>query len=217
MRNVFLSVPTRGQIQWQTVTRLEQIRDENQGLPPILYQPGNLSVALTRNRIVKQFLASSCDTLIMVDDDVVPPPHLLESLLPIADGFGMVAVPHSMPSPSDPGRLVLTSFQETRDGLVGCDLAFGLNEVAAVATGCVAISRAALVSLGANPFRIENDPDAVITSDDFLFCADLRKAGFKIGCWWDGWYADHLSTVSLAPIFELQSREMSPLAGRRKE
>ena len=49
-----VAVPTRGAIRWETVTALEEARDCTPGLGPIVYQPGNLSVALTRNRIVEQ-------------------------------------------------------------------------------------------------------------------------------------------------------------------
>ena len=32
------------------------------------------------------------------------------------------------------------------------------------------------------------------------YTADLRAAGFKVGCWWDGRHVDHFRTVSLAPL-----------------
>lgn len=216
MKNVFLSVPTRGQIHWQTVTRLEEIRDASSGLRPILYQEGNLSVALTRNKIVKAFLATACDVLVMVDDDTVPPPHMLEALLPHIPEYAMVSIPHPLPVPKSQDVLALSALVlSARGELNGADLAPGLNRVDAVATGCVAISREALVSLGPNPFRIENDPDATITSDDYLFCAALRAAGYRIGCWWDGWYCDHLRVVQLAPLLEGQLRNSNPLLRRR--
>jgi len=198
-----LAVPTRGQIGWQTVTRLEEIRDRTPGLAPIVYQPGNLSVALTRNRIVKRFLETDATTLVMVDDDVVPPPHALEALDPLIPEFGMAAVPHPHPWPHDPGRIVLSAYDSAPGGgFAPATLAQGVNEVAAVATGCVAISRAALEATAPAPFRVSHDPDDLISSDDFLFCADLRILGFRIAAWADGWFADHVTTVGLAPLWE---------------
>lgn len=205
--HILLAVPTRGQIQWQTVHRLEEIRDATPGLRSILWQPGNLSVALTRNAIVKQFMDTDCTTLALVDDDIVPPPHFLEKLDPHLPEYGMVSVPHPMPVPADPSKIALGAFRNTPDGYAGIDLHKGMNEVDAVATGCVLVSREALVMLGDNPFRIENDPSALQTSDDFFFCTDLREAGFKIGSWWDGWYCDHVTAVNLAPILEGQMRQ----------
>ena len=201
---MFLSVPTRGQISWQTVTRLEEIRDAHPGMRPILYQEGNLSVALTRNKIVRKFLATDCDVLVMVDDDTVPSPHMLESLVPIPSGYGMVGLPY--PTVTN-GQFGFTAYDKIEGGMGFAELESGWNDVDALGTGCVAIPREVFAILGKDPFRIETDPTAEITSDDFLFCADLREANYRIGCWWDGWYADHIRAVCLAPLMEGRTRE----------
>ena len=203
--HILLAVPTRGCVNWQTVTRLEEARDQTPGLRPIFYQPGNLSVALTRNRIVRQFLATYCTTLIMVDDDVVPPPTFVEILDRPLGEFACVAIPHPMPHPQDPSRLILTAYSQGDNDLIPHDLEDGLNEVDAVATGCFAVSREALERLGHAPFLIADDPDAPVKSDDFLFCADLKTAGFRIAAWWDGWCADHVSQVNLGALWERQN------------
>lgn len=207
--HVLVSVPTRGSIHWQTVQSLEALRDDTPGLRSILYQEGNLSVALTRNKIVKRFLETDCEVLVMVDDDIVVPPHLMQSIVPRIPEFAMVSIPHPMPA-ADNSTLVLSAFKANVFGHLNlAELEPGLNEVDAVATGCVAISREALEALGPHPFRIEHDPDADITSDDFLFCADLRAAGYRIGCWWDGWYCDHIRAVQLAPLMEARLHSTS--------
>lgn len=202
-----LAVPTRGQVGWQTITRLEEIRDATPGLGPIIYQPGNLSVALTRNRIVKRFLETDCSTLVMVDDDIVPPPHALEKLDALIPEYGAAAIAHPHPWPNEPGRIVLSAYDIAPDGgYTAAMLTEGANEVDAVATGCVAISRAAIEATGPAPFRIAHDPDASIASDDFLFCADLRILGFKIASWADGWFCDHVTTAGLAAIWETSTQ-----------
>lgn len=193
-----VAVPTRGAIRWETVTRLEEARDRTPGLRPIVYQPGNLSVALTRNRIVERFLDTGCETLVMVDDDIVPPPDFIETLDKCMVSVEIAAIPHVMPTPGTPSELMLTAYI---DG-IPAGLNEGLNLVHAVATGCVAVSRDVVNQI---KFRIDNDPSSAV-SDDFLFCADARAAGFRIGAWWDGWYCDHVTAVSLAPILESQLR-----------
>lgn len=197
--HIMIAVPTRGQIQWQTVTRLNEIRDENPSLFPVLYEPGNLSVAATRNQIVRKFLQTDKQVLVMVDDDVVPPPHLLDVTRYLPE-YGMVGVPY--PLWNSQAGLFLSVFCQEPDGLKLAQLEDGLNDVDALGTGCVAISRDALVSLGRNPFRFDNSEDLESTSEDFIFCADLKAVGMKIGCWWDGWYADHIRAVGLAPLIE---------------
>lgn len=203
-KHIMVTVPTRGAVRWETITRLEQVRDDASNLMPILYQPGNLSVALTRNTIVHKFMQTDCTTLVMVDDDIVPPPHFLETLDRFIPEFGMVSIPHPMPHPVDKSKMILTAYNWGRDGLEPAPLMDGINQVDAVATGCVAISREAIEVLGSCPFKIENDPFAYVTSDDFIFCGELNEAGFKIGCWFDIWHCDHVTTVNVAPILEAQ-------------
>lgn len=199
-----LAVPTRGQIGWQTVTALETARDYSSGLAPIIYQPGNLSVALTRNRIVQRFLASDCTSLAMVDDDIAPPINFLELLDPYVPEYGLVALPHPMPHPAEPGTMIFSSFEVEGDDLRPKGLWTGMNDVDAVATGCVVVSREALEELGPAPFRINHDPRAVLQSDDFIFCEDLRSAGYRIGCYWDGNFVDHFRSTGLEPLLAAQ-------------
>lgn len=178
------------------------------GMPPILYQCGNLSVAQTRNRIVRYFHATDCDVLVMVDDDVVPSPHWLERILPFMGEYGMVGLPHPFPDPQNRAEIRLGVFDWAPGGWTyTTDLEDGLNECDALATGCVAISRQALDALGSDPFHIGDAPFS--ESDDYYFCKDLGNAGFKVGYWWDGWFADHMSTVSLAPLWESRKSDVA--------
>jgi hypothetical protein len=189
-------------VQWQTVATMQAARDYDPSLPPVLYQEGNLSVALTRNRIVEQFLASDCDVLAMVDDDIAPPLNFVELLLPFVGEYAMVGMPHVSPHPTEPHNLILCVYAADPEGLRPMGLFDGINECAALATGCVLISRRALVELGPAPFRIEHDPRAALQSDDMLFCADLRTAGFRIGCYWNGHPVDHFRATNLTPLYE---------------
>lgn len=196
MSNVLISVPTRGQMCWQTVTRLEQIRDDRPGLPPILYEPGHLSIAATRNQIVGKFMVSDCDVLVMVDDDVVPPPHFLDVTEYLPE-YGMVGVPCPLWFPEPGFHLNVYRFDDDQAlRLFDCDP--GINDVDALGTGCVAVHRTVFERLGSSPFRFEQPG----VSEDFVFCADLRKHDLRIGCFWDGWYADHIRAMSMAPLME---------------
>ena len=212
---VLITVPTRGSVRWETITRLQAIRDVG-GYPPICYLPGNLSVAQTRNRISAHFDKGNPTTgrpyaaLVMVDDDVVPSPQFLDCILDRLDEFAVVALPHPMPHPQDPSRLCLTVFNDDGEGFAfRRDIEEGLHECDAVATGCIVISATVLRALGSRPFRITDDPFAPVTSDDFEFCRDVRAAGFRIGYWYDGWFADHVNTASLAPLLAATTLERS--------
>jgi hypothetical protein len=95
----------------------------------------------------------------------------------------------------------------------------GLNDVDAMGTGCVAITREALEALGRNPFRFDNSEENEDKSEDWIFCADLRAAGFKMACWWDGWYADHVRVVGLAALIEgsIRYETTTPLESGRRQ
>lgn len=192
-----LTVPTRGMIGWATVTRLEEIHREMGLEDPILYQRGNLSCARTRNQVVAAFMGTDCDVLVMVDDDIVPSPGWLAEILPFMDEWGMICLPHPMPLVTNPSVLVFSLFERTQDGYQTVPPVDGLNECDLIATGCVAINRKALEQLGPNPFRLGDD-----IGEDFQFCLDLHTLGFKVGYWWDGFYADHHTITSLAPLIE---------------
>lgn len=211
---ILVAVPTRGQIQWATVTRLQQIRDAEKGLPPILYEADHLSVAATRNLIIRKFLDGPCKVLVMVDDDVVPD----EKMLRLTDyvpqyamagapsiRFGMVGAPyptlgsmgliHTVYEETTPG-----SFQDSLLGLTTATVGSGVEECAAIGTGCVAIARETLETLEEPWFEITQDDDGRVISDDILFCHRLAKEGLAIGVDWDQ-AADHHTTVSLAAIY----------------
>ena len=198
-----IAVPTRGMVTAATATRLQEIRDQNPGLPPIMYVEGNLSVAQTRNKAVKAFMKTKCKVLAMVDDDIVPGPKFLE-LAKHLDKYAMIAQPH--PTVVD-GHIDFTIYMKNGKGHYFTPMKFGVHEVDAVATGAFLVRRDVLEELGPAPFRIDDDPDAKVTSDDLLFCQDLRDRGYRIGYGFlSGWFADHWRQVSLGRMVEAYRR-----------
>ncbi len=180
---ILVAVPTRGQVGWATVTRLQEIRDRERGLAPILYQPGHLSVAATRNR-----LAGSWKVLVMVDDDVVPDARMLQ-LVDLIPEYGIAAAPTLV---AINGKLGVNAYGADGREVRGQ----GVTEVIAVGFGCVAIDRE-LVHRG-QPFEL-GYRDGQAVSDDVMFCEKARAAGarvaadFRIAC-------DHHTSVSLAAL-----------------
>ena len=137
----------------------------------------------------------------MVDDDISPPPTFLDALTPVPPGYGMVGITHPSPLPFS-GQLAFQCCL-LRDGELHIVQEWhdGWNDIDAMATGCVAIPRRVLEDWP-NPFRVSNDPNAAITSDDFIFCQDLRIMGEKIAFWADpmGTFCEHIHNANLAAI-----------------
>lgn len=181
---VLVAIPTRGKIDWNTVLRLNEIRDANPGLPPIHIAPGRLSVSDVRNRIVAQFLESPHDILVMVDDDVVPHRNMLqitETEYDIVGATYLIFRPNiNLPFPAvlrwDEQKQHYWPIEDvfSKTTLVPCD---------AVATGCMAIKRAVLENPELKaPFAMTyNEKGCMVMSDDVAFCDRARKLGYRIG------------------------------------
>ncbi len=139
----------------------------------------------------------------MVDDDVVPPPGLLEIcdwVRPGRSELDVVGIPY--PTWEAGNGMLLTAYDRTVDGWKPRGLEPGMNVVDGVGGGCVAISRRVLEALGSDPFRF----DGTDTTEDFVFCDDVHAAGFKIGSWWHDQYADHVRVAGLSPIWQEKIR-----------
>jgi hypothetical protein len=186
---ILVAVPTRGQLSWATVTRLQEIRDNNPGLPPVMFVPGHLSVASTRNAIVREFLAGDWEALVMVDDDVVPASNLL-GLCDSLDVWDVVAMPTFIWRPDLAPTPCVAAF-----GLSGLIASGGVREAQQVGTGCVAVHRRVLEALPESPFMVGFE-DGRDVSDDIMFCRAVKTAGFRIGADFST-AADHHTTVSL--------------------
>lgn len=190
---ILMSVPTRGSIQWATVTRLEEIHAQYRDMSPILYQPGHVSVAETRNLIRERFLDGPWGALLMVDDDVVPSPQFLAEAARRINECHMIGLPAPVLDPQDPTSLRFNIYQEMAGGFEFTDPEPGLNECDAIGLGCTLIHRRVLEETGT--FVLEYG-----RGEDLTFCDRATSLGFKVGYWWDGHYADHLARLSLAPL-----------------
>jgi hypothetical protein len=207
--DVLMAVPTRGTIVAATVAKLEYIHRQYNVGRLIFWQPGNMSVARTRNYIVKHFLEETkCKYLFMVDDDIVPPTAAIETCLMLNKRkFGIICTPHVLPSP-DKKQLAFGIYSHNPDKSIGGYTLIspqpGLHECDGVATGCVAVSRKMLMELGPDPFQMPDNVDSELGTDDFYFCRDVQKAGWKVGYYWNerAEYCDHFARISIGTLMQ---------------
>jgi GT2 family glycosyltransferase len=206
---VYLAVPTRGQI--DTLCSQEHQKFADALGAPIHYERNGISISLCRNMIVQQFLKTDADCLIMVDDDVVPPDtaRTLPSRLEEYDIVGAACPifrPGQFPIP------IWNAFKESPDNdgwrLVrppDTDIAV---EVDAVGAGCIAIRRHVLETLPFPTFRDVAQTDGAY-GEDFLFCADAKKHGYRIACDYNV-RCDHLTKISLGALLNGLARIQRP-------
>jgi GT2 family glycosyltransferase len=141
-------------------------------------------ISSNRNKIVKRFLETDCDYLLMIDDDVVPYHNPCE-LVFAGGNTDVIGCPALVRASGQ--TIVWTAYIPHSDGigysavdLDSFDDMFDLLEVAIVGTGCILIKRAVLEKVR-EPFHSEFDEDGIQTyGTDFAFCRRATKAGFHV-------------------------------------
>jgi len=163
--------------------------------------PTDKPITNNRNKIVQRFLASKeFDYLLMIDDDVVPTPNILDLL----DFDKDIITPVMFTRHGT--KVYSLVMDRTKDGkyknrrLSGKE---GLVEADASGTGCMFIKREVLEHPDLKfPFKNLYDADGVKTTGlDFNFCTRAKKAGFKVWVHTD-YVASHYILVDLKDIYE---------------
>jgi len=163
----------------------------------IVESPYNIYLALpaekpiehNRNRIVKKFLETNFDYLMMLDCDIVPPKNILNLVDFDKDIIGGLcfAYKENRPiplilkrEPLNEGEAKWTYKTWTADEIK----TGGLIEIDAIGTGCIIIARRVLEHPAIRrPFINYYDKDGLrIEGLDLSFCRRAQEAGFKIFC-----------------------------------
>jgi len=200
--DILLAVPTRGLVDYQTIERLNLIRDNAPGLAPIVFEQGVMGAGEVRQRIIARFLTGPWNrrVLIMVDDDVMPPANLLGTVehLDAPDGYDVVVAPTLMYR-----RGVIAWNVDDGNGHWRQDTPPGVVDAVSVGAGCIALRRDALVRFaneGVQAFAEGHDGDGrLVESDDVGFCRRAGELGLRIGADFSR-LCDHRVTVGLGSL-----------------
>ena len=155
-------------------------------------------VDYARNCVVKEFLASTCEWLLMLDNDMVPPVNLLDMVDRAGDRMDIV-VPRfyrAEAGPCDGVRLKLC--WESFSGELAQN---EWRELVCAGTGVMFVRRRVFERMGKQGwFRFIYDADGKITiSEDVAFCQKARQAGFSV--WGNQRFeADHCKTIPLSKL-----------------
>jgi len=167
---------------------------------PIIDIVPGYPVDRVRNLISKRFLESDAEYLLMIDDDVVPPPTVLDMARHGKDVVAGVCYAFN------PQRGYYTAAYTPQDGNgrygrvgIGRELeGRGLLEIGLAGSACLMIHRRVLEDLDPPYFKTELDADGVFIADseDFFFCRKARTAGFSL--WLDtGQVCSHFKTLDM--------------------
>lgn len=163
-------------------------------------------ISNNRNRIVKDFLATDCEYLFMIDDDTFPTKNPLELIEHDKDVIGAI-----YPARDDRGiHFHIYKFDKDYPKKISFDQyendeIRGLTKIDAIGTGCICVRRNVLEKIK-RPFEDWFDEDGImITNDDLHFCHKCRQEGFEV--WTHGDYmCSHYKTVDLLQMAHLLIR-----------
>jgi len=184
-QKVYLAILNSGKLRREIIATVIPAMRRTEGIELIWENPMKTwanPISSNRNMVVKRFLKTNCDFLLMIDDDVVPlhnPCELVRANMDIIGSPALIASPGDL--------MVWTAYVKHIDGvgymavdLNAMDDMFDMLQVDIVGTGCILIKRKVLEVLKA-PFHCEFDEDGVIAyGTDFAFCRKATSAGFKV-------------------------------------
>ncbi len=171
--------------------------------PTILYSK-QTGVDNNRNIIVRRFLESKNEYLLMIDEDNPP----LKNPLELIDlGKDVVSYPTLM-FKGDVGKLAFNVFKEVKVNgkkdwqTMVYDGKNKLFEADRTGSGCILIKRKVLETIKA-PFNTKKAKDGVrMAGEDMEFSRKVKAAGFKIWGHWD-YCCSHYKTIDLMAVAEL--------------
>jgi len=177
-KSVYVAILNQGWIRPELATLLSRLPEQRKYNLYIGY-PAHKPITNNRNIIVKRFLESGMDYLLMIDNDNVPPENILDLAdyeKDIVSGL-CFAFMKNMIIP-----LCLKMNQEKTYDLMDIEEKSGLVECDGVGSGVMMIKREVLEKLPF-PFRNEYDPEGIKTKGlDVNFCRRAKEIGFKVWC-----------------------------------
>lgn len=208
MIKLYLATLNSGWLRREFASRVLPMLKATEGVELLWENPSKTwdhPISSNRNQIVKRFLATNCDFLMMIDDDVVPTVNPAIFCHANKDIIGFPAKVRQRVRSLNWVAYVrnpnlgegIAGYAPVDFGRVDTDI--DLLKVDAVGTGCILIHRRVLENLSA-PFHCVYDDDGVCRlGTDFAFSKKASEAGFEI--YVAPWaICEHFKEVGLADI-----------------
>lgn len=152
-----------------------------------------------RNRTVQVMLDGGYDYLISIDHDTVPLNNIIDLALL---GLDVVGCAYPSWNAIDPYPIYILGMDKAEGGYTEHKLKDGLQEVDAVGSGALVMSRKVLEAVK-EPFLRKWENGFAITGLDFFFCEKAKAAGFKVYCHY-GYPAEHFKEIGLLAVLQFK-------------
>jgi len=180
-----ISVLNQGSIRPELANYLMQLLTDNRYQLTITY-PFYKPIQHSRNLIVREFLKTDREWLIMIDDDIVPHRNILSLIGYDKDIIGLPVPIWKSEIVGDKRKTeigyMILDWVENESGyrqrkVEGNE---GMIEVDAVGTGCIIINRRVLEKLDFPFKRTWNEDGTQNIGLDLMFCKMAKEIGFKV-------------------------------------
>jgi len=167
--------------------RLKQMPWDNYGQTEATYLPE------ARNEIHNGFLDTDMPYMLMLDDDVLPPPELVEALMMHDKALvGGWYKNKRLPAPDHPIVYDWKRAWTLKGGFHG-DKGFmhrkkpgkGLEKVAGMGAGCWLMRRDLAEALGPNPYSMYVESSDTFMTEDLVLCKKITDLGYDIWVDWN--------------------------------
>ncbi|MCU1242396.1 MAG: hypothetical protein JWO71_3122 [Candidatus Acidoferrum typicum] len=171
-------------------------------------------VDAARNTIAKNFLASDCEWLCMIDNDMTPPPNLLELLDRAAEHMDVLVPKFHVTLNVVQRETIRTDVGVGWQRLNANADAGEWNELSLASSGLMFVRRNAFERMTKPFFRFVYDEDGrVCECEDLFFCRKAREAGLSI--WGNSnYYVEHFKTIPLSLPARSSQLDLRGVAGR---
>ena len=194
---VLISIPTEGWIHKHCVFALAKIMEDHRYQKKLIL-PTHRPYENNLNQIVKQFLDEEHDFWLNFDSDN-PPRHNPLDLVSL--NLDIIGCPTPVWANMKKGDYPIywNALDKKDDGWAPHKQTSGLQEVDAIGSGCMLISRRVFLALK-KPFMREWDDDGIVQrGHDYLFCERAKKAGFKVWAHYD-YPCFHFNEIEIGEI-----------------
>lgn len=161
--------------------------------------PNGKPIESNRNQIVKDFLASDCEWLVQIDDDIVPPVNYLDLVLYNKDIISGVCFAYRQDA-----LVPLMLKKNEKDGLwtnMDVNPEEGLIEVDSMGTGAIITHRRVFnEAMQKHPFQsVWNEDGTRKKGQDLYFCEKAKAQGFGVWCHLQ-YKCSHIVEMDLAEV-----------------
>lgn len=171
---VLIAIPNIGNIRSELAEFLLRIRGDSN---VVVHFSHARPITSNRNIIVKKFMETDCEYLLMIDSDVVPPLNILDMRNNKKEICGAYVC-------TNKGQNIiplLMQLEDNKEYSIKNIKKNSLNEVDATGTGCLMIHRSVFEKMQKPYFEVFFDEEGIQKEgSDFYFCRKAKEKEIKI-------------------------------------